>query len=108
MKSGTGAVLREIIPQSTQSAKPFLQSLELGLPPPPQASVPPTLRFRGEGHTRLRERGESPNSNEGTDTVVHLVYMQFPATTSCLQCLATGVGDAGDKISAGISAIVGQ
>jgi hypothetical protein len=40
-------------------------------PPQPQASVPLSLWFRGEGHTRWRERGwESLNSDEGTYTVV--------------------------------------
>jgi hypothetical protein len=41
----------------------------IGTPPTPhpQASVLPPLWFRGEGHTRWRERGwESPNSNEWT------------------------------------------
>ncbi len=47
-------------------------------PPPtfhPQASVPPPPFVRGERHTRWRERGwESPNSDEGTCTVV-LLYI---------------------------------
>ncbi len=52
------------IPQSRQSAKLFLKSSEL---------CPPPLRFRGEAHTRWRERGwERPNSDEGTYTVVLL------------------------------------
>ncbi len=39
---------------------------------------PYTLWFRGEGHTRWRERGwESPNSDEGTYTVVLFIYMYF-------------------------------
>jgi hypothetical protein len=46
------------------------------LPPHPQASVPPPFGSGGEGHTRLRERGwGSPNSNEGTYTVVLKVYV---------------------------------
>ncbi len=51
-----------LIPQSRQSAKLFLQSSELGPHPP---------LIRGKGHTRWGERGwESPNSDEGTYTVV--------------------------------------
>ncbi len=47
-------------PQSRQSAKLFLQSSELGLPQP---------------LTRWRERGrESPNSDEGTYTVVLFIH----------------------------------
>ncbi len=40
---------------------------------------PPHFGSAGGGvHTRLRERGwGSPNSDEGTDTVVLLVYMYF-------------------------------
>ncbi len=41
----------------------------IGTPPTShlRASVPPTPRSWGEGHTRWRERGwESPNSDEGT------------------------------------------
>jgi hypothetical protein len=49
--------------QSRQSAKLFLQSSELGPPPLHPIThrrvcqVPTPLWFRGEGHTRLRERG---------------------------------------------------
>ncbi len=46
-------------------------------PPPPLHPLtrwrvcPLPLRFRGGGHSRLRERGwGSPHSDEGTDTVV--------------------------------------
>jgi len=62
--------------QSRQSAKPFLKSSELGLPQPlTRRRVCPPFWFRGEGHTRCRYRGrDSPNSNEGTYTVV-LKYM---------------------------------
>jgi hypothetical protein len=61
-------------PQSRQSAKLFLQSLELGLPQPlTRARV-----FRGEGHTRWKEREwESPKSDEGTYTVVLFICMYF-------------------------------
>jgi hypothetical protein len=56
-----------------QSAKLSLQSSELGLPQPLASwrVCPPPRWFRGEGHIRWRERGwESPNSDEGTYTVV--------------------------------------
>jgi hypothetical protein len=44
--------------------------------PHPQGSVPHPPWIRGEGHTRLRERGwESPNSDEGTYTVVLYTYI---------------------------------
>jgi hypothetical protein len=64
-------------PQSGQSAKPFLQSSELGLPHPLTrrrvCTLPPSyFGSWGGGHTRLRERvgGGGLNSDEGTDTVV--------------------------------------
>jgi hypothetical protein len=67
--------------QSRQSAKLFLQSSEFGLPQPltcRRVPPPPPPWFRGEGHTRWRERGwESPNSNGGTYTVVLFIYMYF-------------------------------
>ncbi len=66
------------IPQSRQSAQLFLQQSELWLPQPltrRRVCPPPLLWFRGEGHTRWRERGwESPNSDEGTYTVVLYIY----------------------------------
>ncbi len=46
--------------------------------PYPQANVPHPLWFKGEGHTRWRER-ESPNSDEGTYTVVLFICMCFVA-----------------------------
>jgi hypothetical protein len=55
-------------PQSRQSAKFFLQSLELGLPQPLNRTrvFPFPFWFRGEGHTRWLERGwESPNPTRG-------------------------------------------
>ncbi len=55
----------------------FSQVVGIGTPPTPhpQASVP-SPRFWGEGHTR--ERGwESPNSDEGTYTVVLFIYTYF-------------------------------
>jgi hypothetical protein len=46
--------------------------------PSPKARMPPSPRFWGEGNTRWRERGwESPNSDEGTDTVVLFIYTYF-------------------------------
>jgi hypothetical protein len=72
--SGKGCI------QSRQSAKPFLQSSELGPPPPPQPqdSVPPYPLVREGGHTRLRERGwGSLNSDEVTYTVVLNIHTYF-------------------------------
>jgi hypothetical protein len=61
-----------------QSAKPFLQSSELGLPQPltsRRVSPPPPPVLGGGTHTRWRKRGrESPNSDEGTYTVVLFIY----------------------------------
>ncbi len=54
----------------------FFPVVGIGTPPTPhpQANVPSP----GEGHTRWRERGwESPNSDEGTYTVVLFIYMYF-------------------------------
>ncbi len=58
----------------------FSPVVGIGTPPTPHppASVPPPLWFRGERHIRRRERGwKSPNSNEGTYTVVLSIYMYF-------------------------------
>jgi hypothetical protein len=77
--------LSELQAQSRQSAKLFLQSSELGLPPTPhpQASVPPPPCFWGEGNTRRRERGwESPNSDEG-----HTLWYSLYVRTLWLQVL---------------------
>ncbi len=63
-----------------QSAKLFLKSSELGLPNPSPAGegAPLPLVPRGKGHTCWRDRGwESPNSDEGTYTVVLYKYMYF-------------------------------
>jgi hypothetical protein len=72
-------VATSLEPQSRQSS-------ELGFPqpltrrrvcPPSPALVP------REGHTRWRERGwESPNSDEGTYTVVLFIYMNFVTGTN--------------------------
>jgi hypothetical protein len=44
----------------------------------PNPSPAPSLWFRGEGHTHWRERGwESPNSDEGTYTVVLYICLYF-------------------------------
>jgi hypothetical protein len=70
--------------QSRQSAKPFLQSSELGLPQPLTRRRVCTLPFGsgGEGHTRWQERGwESPYSNDGTYTVVLFIYKYFVVDT---------------------------
>jgi hypothetical protein len=69
--------------QSRQTAKLFLQSSELGPPTTSHAGEcdppgPPPHLVPGVEHTRLRERGwGSPNSNEGTYTVVLCIYMYF-------------------------------
>ncbi len=64
--------------QSGQSAKPFLQSSELGLPQPltHRRVCPPPLWYRGEGHTRWRG-WESPNFDQGTYTVVLCMNLYF-------------------------------
>jgi hypothetical protein len=66
------------VAQSRQSAKPFLQSLELGLPPPhPQANVSPHL-VPGGTHSLAGEMVGGPNSDEGTDTCDPLgIYVLF-------------------------------
>jgi len=67
--------------QSRQRAKLLLLSSELGtgLPQPlTRRRVCPPIWFWGKGHTRWREWGwESPNSDEGTYTVVLFIYMYF-------------------------------
>ncbi len=46
--------------------------------PSPEGECAPSLWFRGEGHTRWRERGwGSPNSDEGTHIVILFKYMYF-------------------------------
>jgi hypothetical protein len=74
--------------QSRQSAKISLQSSELGLPHPLTRECAPPLWYRGEGHTRWRERGwQSPNFDEWTYTVVLYIYVYFvvlvPLDTIC-------------------------
>ncbi len=56
--------------------------------PSPLANVPPRPFVRGEGHTRLRERGwGSPNSDDGTYTVVlcRYKYKYFVIAYVCKQ-----------------------
>jgi hypothetical protein len=91
-RNGGGGEVRTLGPKSRQSAKLFLQSSELGLPQPLTCrQACPSLWFRGEGHTRWRERGwESPNSNEGTYTVVLFIYV-LCAWTSFIAQSSLGV-----------------
>ncbi len=67
--------------QSKQSAKLFLQSSELGLPQPltPWRVCPctPPPVMGGGAHSLAREGWESPNSDEGTYTVVLFIYKYF-------------------------------
>ncbi len=66
-------------PHSRQRAKLFLKSSELGLLQPlTRRRVRPPPPLPGEWHTRWRERGwESPNSDEGTYSVVLCIYKYF-------------------------------
>jgi hypothetical protein len=69
--------------QSEQSAKLLLGSSELGSPTPSPAGECATPLVRG-GHTCLREKGwGSPNSDEGTYTVVLYKYMYFVLEWQC-------------------------
>jgi hypothetical protein len=68
--------------QSRQSAKPFLQSSELGLPHPlTRRQVCPPLVPGGWAHSLVAERGwgspNSANSDEETNTVVLFINMYF-------------------------------
>ncbi len=70
----------KIIPQSRQSARIFLQSSELGLPHSltRRRVCLPLLPFGSGGRTHsLAGEGRSPNSDDGTDTLVLLVYVQY-------------------------------
>ncbi len=67
-------------PQSRQSAKLFSSRRNWDSPNPSPAGECAPLRFWGEKHTLWRARGwESPNSDEGTYTVVLFIYMYFVA-----------------------------
>jgi hypothetical protein len=70
-------LLLQVGAQRRQNAKLFLQSFELGFPHPlARRRVSSPLWFPGKGHTRFRDRGwGSPNSNEGTYTVVLSRYL---------------------------------
>ncbi len=75
----------EARPQSRQSARLFLQSSELGHPPPlphPQANVSLTLGPGGDTLACGRREGGGPNSDEGTDTVVFQEDMYFVSQTN--------------------------
>ncbi len=66
--------------QSRQSAKLFSSRRDWDSPNPSPAGecAPPPFWSRGKGHTRWRKRGwESPNSGEGTYTLVLCMYMYF-------------------------------
>ncbi len=56
--------------QSRQSAKPFLQSYELGLPHPLTRSVVPFRGGGGRAHSLAGEEGGGVPSDEGTGTLV--------------------------------------
>ncbi len=75
-------------PQSRPSAKLFSSRRNWDSPNPSPAGecAPPPSGSGGEGHTRWRERGwESPNSNEGTNTVVLFIYTYFVSYTYAVQ-----------------------
>ncbi len=79
-----GAAHVPLRPQSRQSAKFFLRCRNWDSPNPSPAGecAPPPSGSGGEGHTRWRERGwESPNSDEGTYTVVLFIYTYFVSVT---------------------------
>ncbi len=54
--------------------------------------APPPHPLQGEGHTRLRERGwGSPNSDEGTYTVVLYIYKYFVVMVIYRGCITVAV-----------------
>jgi len=68
------------VPHRVGRVLSFSQVVGIGTPPTPhpQRSISPRPQVLGEGHTRWRERGwESPNSDEGTYTVVLFIYAYF-------------------------------
>jgi hypothetical protein len=79
------------MPQGRQSARRFFSRWNWDSPTPLAAgkcAPPPTLWYGGE-HTRWRLKGwGSPNSNEGTHTVVLYIYKYFVShaifVTDCL------------------------
>jgi hypothetical protein len=82
-KMSANVVVEELpLPHRVGRVLSFFPVVGIGTPPTPnpQGSVPPPpSRFcGGEGRTRWRERGwESPNSDEGTDTMVLFIYTYF-------------------------------
>ncbi len=72
---------RHIKTQSRQSAKLFLQSSELGLPNPSPSGecAPPPFGPGGGGwiHSQGERGWGSPNSDEGTNTVVLFINTYF-------------------------------
>ncbi len=68
----------------------FSPVVGVGTPPPPhpQASVsPPPLVPGGGAHSLAIERLESPNSDEGTYTVILFIHMYFVTPEAHLQQL---------------------
>ncbi len=56
--------------------------------PSPAGECAFPLWFWGEGHTRWRERGwESPNSHEGTYTVVLYIWTLWVQQRNCILCI---------------------
>jgi hypothetical protein len=79
--------------QSRQSAKLFLLSSDLGLPQPltrRRVCYPPPPAVLGGGAHSLERGVGSPNSDEGTYTVVLFIYTYFVVQRK-LKCLATGL-----------------
>ncbi len=72
-----------VAPQSGQSAELFLKSSQLGLPQSVtrRRVCPPPPVLGGGAHTLAREGLGSPNSNEGTYTLVLFIYTYFVVST---------------------------
>ncbi len=89
-----GAILKyywRVLNTEQAECQAFSPVVGIGTPPTshPQARACPPW-FRGEGHTRWRERGwESPNSDEGTYTVVLFIYMYFLVLNHKCDCEET-------------------
>ena len=70
-------------PESIQSARPFIQSSELGPPPPQlQESVAPPFGSRGETHSLPDEVVRGTNSDDGAYTLVLQVYYNYNTSTT--------------------------
>jgi hypothetical protein len=80
------------IPQSWQSARLFASRRNWDSPNPfPGGECPLPPWFRRLGHSRWRERGwESPNSGEGTHTVVLYMYMYIRTLCKILFIVQAG------------------